>query len=372
MKKIEQNISLFNTYINLSAFKKVRSVLDSTFLSEGAMVKKFENQLSQKLGLLNPVTVNSGTSALHLALILAGIRPGDEVILPSQTFVATGLAVLYVGAKPVFADIQYETGNIDPRDIEKKITRKTKAILPVHWNGYPCDMDEIKRITKKYDLVVIEDAARALGSTYKNRPIGSISDITCFSFQAIKHLTTGDGGAVCFKSKMTAGEARVMRWFGIDRAKSKPSILGERDFKISKLGYKYHLNDYEAALGLANLEGFKKRLARRQQIANFYKKNLTKIGGITLFEEKPDRKSAYFLFGFHVEKRLDFIQAMKSRGVPVTVDTLGIARHPIFSKFRASLPNNSHFNKTQINIPCHDGLSRKGFEHIVESIKKGW
>lgn len=352
-----KNITLFNTFIHPLARKRVGAI---------------EDRLAKELGFLNPVTVNSGTSALHLALVLAGVGRGDEVILPAQTFIATGLAVLYVGAKPVFAGIQYETGNIDPKDVEKKITPKTKAIMPVHWNGYPCDTDEINQFARKRKLVVIEDAARALGSKYKDKPIGSISDMTCFSFQAIKHLTTGDGGAICFKSKKLADEARVLRWFGINRAKSKPTILGERDFKISKIGYKYHLNNYEAALGLANLEGFKKRVAKRQRIASFYKKNLAKIQGITLFEEKADRKSAYFLFGFHVEKRLDFIKAMKSRGIPVTVDTLGINHQPIFAKFKVPLPVKDRFNQTQINIPCHDGLTNEQVWHIVNSIKKGW
>lgn len=367
-----KNITLFNTFIHPSAHKRVGVILKSGFLGEGAVVKEFEDRLAKELGFLNPVTVNSGTSALHLALVLAGVSRGDEVVLPAQTFIATGLAVLYVGAKPIFADIQYKTGNIDPRGIEKKITPKTKAIMPVHWNGYPCDMDEIKQIARKHKLVVIEDAARALGAKYKNRPIGSISDMTCFSFQAIKHLTTGDGGAICFKSKKFADEAKVRRWFGIDRAKSKPTILGERDSKISRIGYKYHLNNYEAALGLANLEGFKKRIARRRKIADFYKKNLAKTQGITLFEEKRDRKSAYFLFGFHVERRLDFIKTMRSRGVPVTIDTLGIDRQPIFAKFKVPLPVKDRFNETQINIPCHNGLTQEQIRHIVSSIKKGW
>jgi perosamine synthetase len=184
-------------------------------LSEGRLVKEFEEKLEKELGLKNPIAVNSGTSALHLAIVLAGIGPGDEVILPAQTFIATGLVIAQEKAVPVFADIQYKTGNIDPNKIEEKITKKTKAILVVHWGGTPCDMDEIHTIAKKHKLVVIEDAAHALGATYKKRPIGSISDFTCFSFQAIKHLTTGDGGAVCVKDPKKGANcfSQKMVWY---------------------------------------------------------------------------------------------------------------------------------------------------------------
>src|SRR5262249_43887055 len=157
----------------------------------------FEQELATTLGLIRPVAVNSGTSALHLALEVAGVGSGDEVILPAQTFVASGLSILMCDAAPVFADIQPFTGNIDPGSVRAKITARTKAIMPVHWGGYPCDMDEINAIARGHDLAVIEDAAHALGAIYKGRPVGALSRFTAFSFQAIKHLTTGDGGALC-------------------------------------------------------------------------------------------------------------------------------------------------------------------------------
>ena len=190
------NIPIFNTYIHPSASEKISEVLSSTFISEGEIVKEFEAELCKKLLLKNIVTVNSGTSALHLSLDLSGISEGDEVICPAQTFVASALVILQQKAIPVFADIDYETGNISVESIKKKITNKTKAIIPVHWGGYPCDMDEINLVAKQNNLIVIEDAAHALGATYKSQAIGALSDYTCFSFQAIKHLTTGDGGAI--------------------------------------------------------------------------------------------------------------------------------------------------------------------------------
>ncbi|MFA4818139.1 MAG: DegT/DnrJ/EryC1/StrS family aminotransferase [Parcubacteria group bacterium] len=369
---MQKEIKIFNTYIHPDAFNGVKKTLESTFVSEGKLVEKFELQLSIKLGWKNPMTVNSGTSALHLAMVLSGIKPGDEVICPAQTFVATAMVIAQEKAKPVFADIQYETGNIDPQSIEKKITNKTKAIMAVHWGGYPCDLDAINTIAKKYNIKVIEDAAHAPGATYRNKPIGSISDFTCFSFQAIKHITTGDGGAICCLNKNNAEKALAKRWFGIDRVNSKPSILGEREYDLSELGYKYHLNDYAAALGLANLENIDQRLARRRQIAKKYQKELNNISRLKLFTYNNDRESAYWLFGMHVENREKFILALKDKGITASVVHLSIDHNSIFGGKQKELVNQRRFDETQIHIPIHDGLTDEDVDYIIKTIKQGW
>lgn len=366
------SIPVFHTYIGERAREYVNEVINSTYLSEGEKVKLFESLLSSSLGWSNTVAVNSGTTALHLALVLAGIEPGDEVICPAQTFVATALVVLQEKAIPVFADIQYGTGNIDPKSIECKITKKTKAIIPVHWGGTPCDMNEIQSIADGNNLAVIEDAAHATGATYKNKPIGAISRFTCFSFQAIKHITTGDGGALCCLSAQDAERAYTKRWFGINRAKSSQSILGEREYDISSIGYKYHMNDFAASLGLANLEGFKERLSRRRDIARTYQEELKGISGIKLFDEQPDRESAYWLFGMHVERREDFIRALQGRGVTASVVHLRIDHNSCFGGLRDDLANQDKFNETQIHIPIHDGLCNEDVVHIVSAVKAGW
>jgi perosamine synthetase len=371
-KLINMNIPIFNTYIDPISFDKVKEVLETTFISEGKLVKEFENQLEQKLGLKNIVAVNSGTTALHLALVLAGIGEGDEVIIPAQTFVATGLVILQQKAIPIFADIDYHTGNISIESIKNKITAKTKAIIPVHWGGYPCDMDEINELAIANGIVVIEDAAHALGATYKNNKIGNISDYTCFSFQAIKHLTTGDGGAVTCKNSDKFEEGFVRRWFGIDRANANPSILGEREYDIDKLGFKYHLNDYAAALGLSNLVSFNERLEHRLEVANFYYQNLNNIDGISLFENKEDRQSAYWLFGFHVEKRESFIKHLQENGITTSVIHLGIDHNSIFGGKDYQLINQRKFDDTQIHIPIHDAIDLEKARYIVDIIKKGW
>lgn len=366
------NIPFFHTYINSKAINSVTSVIKSTYLSEGKIVSNFEDRLHNKLGFTNPIALNSGTSALHLAMLASGIKEGDEVICPAQTFVASALAILYVKATPVFADIQYKTGNIDPASIEKKITKKTKAILVVHWGGYPCDMDEIQAIAKKNKIIVIEDAAHAPGAVYKGKPIGSISDFTCFSFQAIKHITTGDGGAICCKKKQHYQKILAQRWFGIDRKKSSASLLGERKYNITEIGYKYHMNDYSAALGLANIETFKQRLANRNRFASLYRETLSNINGIRLFENSSDRKSAYWLFGIHVEKRNHFIRAMNDKGIAVSVVHQRIDRNNIFGGIRKDLINQERFDKTQLHLPMHDALDEEKISYIAGAIKKGW
>ena len=354
------------------SFNNVKEVLETTFISEGKLVKEFERQLEKTLGLKNPVALNSGTTALHLALVLAGIGEGDEVIIPAQTFVATGLVILQQKAVPIFADIDYHTGNISIESIKNKITSKTKAIIPVHWGGYPCDMDEINELANVHGIVVIEDAAHAIGATYKNKKIGNISDYTCFSFQAIKHLTTGDGGAITCNNAEKFKEGFVRRWFGIDRENAKPSILGEREYDISKLGFKYHLNDYAAALGLANLVTFNDRLEKRFDIGKFYNKNLINIDGITLFENKTDRQSAYWLFGFHVEKRVSFIKHLQENGITTSVIHLGIDHNSIFGGKDYQLVHQRKFDDTQIHIPIHDAIDLEKAQYIVDIIKKGW
>jgi perosamine synthetase len=365
-------IHLFDTYIAPSAKEKIADLLASTHISEGALVAEFERALASALGVLNPVAVNSGTSALHLAMVLAGIKPGDEVILPAQTFIASGLVIKYVGATPVFADIEYETGNIDPASIRRKLSDKTKAIMVVHWGGNPCDMREIREIAQQHGIPVIEDAAHALGATYNGESIGTLSEFTCFSFQAIKHVTTGDGGAIACRDEAMAKRARKLRWFDIDRFDAPLSFLGERVYDADEVGYKYHMNNYAAVLGLANLGEFSKRLARRRSLAHSYREHLGRVKGLQLWRESPDRESAYWLFGFHAERRDDFIRAMQSRGVVASVVHQRIDRNSVFGGLRSGLPNQAKFDRTQVHIPVHSSLTDEDAGLIVRSIDKGW
>jgi perosamine synthetase len=365
-------MEFFYTHIAQQAIERATQVLQSRWISEGRMVKEFEVALATQLGLCNPIALNSGTSALHLAAVLAGVGPGDEVILPAQTFVATGLVILMQGATPIFADIDPLTGNILPASIEDKVTSRTKAVMPVHWGGYPCDLDEINEIATKYGLAVVEDAAHALGATYKQQSIGAISRFTVFSFQAIKHVTTGDGGAVCCLTAADAQQAIVRRWFGIDRNSSQASILGERVYDIKSVGYKYHLNDLAAAVGLGNLSDFPERLARRQANGAYYRERLQGVAGMELTRLQNDRTHAYWLFTILVERREDFIRKLASHGIPASVVHLRIDHNSVFGGQRADLPGQAEFNERQVAIPVHEALTDEQVDHIISTIRAGW
>jgi perosamine synthetase len=366
-------MEFFHTHISPKSIELVNQVLQSGWVSEGRMVKAFEAQLATQLGMKNPVAVNSGTSALHLGLAVAKVGLGDEVILSPQTFIATGLVILMQGATPVFADIQPFTGNIDPESIRAKITPRTRAVVPVHWGGYPCDLNEINAIAAEHRLAVIEDAAQALGATYKGKPIGTISHFTAFSFQAIKHLTTGDGGTLCCAEYRDYLEARRRRWFGIDRANTNTSILGVRDYEgVTELGYKYHLNDLGAAVGLGNLTDFQSCLYRRQEIGALYRQELANIPGLKLLECRNDRTHAYWIFTALVERREDFIRKMREKGIPTSVVDLRIDRNPIFGGIREDLVNQTWFNERQVAIPLHAELTESQIRKVISAIKSGW
>ncbi len=367
-----QPISFFQSHIAPEAIELVNEVLRSGWVNEGEMVKRFERSLSSTLGMRHPVTVNSGTASLHLALALANVGPGDEVILPAQTFMATGLAILMQRATPIFADIDPYTGNIAPDSIESKITSRTRAVMPVHWGGYTCDLDEINTIAEQHNLTVIEDAAHALGATYRGQVVGNISRFTAFSFQAIKHLTTGDGGMLCCASEEDAKQAVIGRWFGIDRANMQKTLEGARGCDVSTLGYKYHMNNIAAAVGLGNLIDFPSRLARRREIGAFYRAQLNNIAGIELLQSAPDREHAYWLFTLLVERREDFARKLAAQGIPCSVVDFGIDRNSVFGVTRHNLPGQDEFDARQISLPVHEGLSDADIHHIVETIRSGW
>jgi perosamine synthetase len=294
------------------------------------------------------------------------------VILPAQTFVASGLVILMCGAKPVFADIDPRTGNIDPTSIRSKITSRTRAIMPVHWGGYPCDLDEINAIATEHDLLVVEDAAHALGATYKGRPIGSISRMTAFSFQAIKHVTTGDGGALACLDAAEHEQTRIRRWFGIDRANSTPSILGEREYDIASVGYKYHLNDLGAALGIGNLECFPETLAHHRDIASHYRAALDGADGIELLENAPDRVGSYWMFTMLVERREDLIRRLAEHDIPASVVHLRIDTNSVFGGKTPDLHGQEEFNRRQLALPVHMGITRDDVKLAAKIIRGGW
>lgn len=362
-------------YINTpeTVVNKFAETWRSGWIGQGPKVDEFEKEFSNKFGLKYVASLNSATSGLRLAYAMAGVGPKDEVITTPYTMVATNTAILEQFATPVFADVQYETANIDPQDIEHRITKKTKAITCVHWGGYPSDIDEIQKIAADHTLPVIQDAAQALGATYKDKSIGSLRDFTVFSFQAVKHITTVDGGLLSVVDEKKHAEALRRRWFGIDRAGRKPSILGhDPTYDIWEVGYKYHMNDIAAAIGLEQLKYFDMVFQRRTHIAEIYREELEGIPGVTLLENKNDRVHANWLFAIHVKKRTKFAEAMVSRGIEVAVHNWRNDKYTIFGGLREDLPNTEKVDKTLICIPLHPKLSDEDVDYIISSIKKGW
>jgi len=367
----KKEIVMFYPFIPEGVPEKVVEVLKSRWIGQGPKVDEFENEFCKKLNLNNAIYLNSCTSALRLALATIGVGPGDEVITTPNTMIATNTVILEQFAKPVFADIQYETMNIDPNDIEHRITEKTKAIQCVHFGGYPCDMNEIHKIANEHNLPVVEDAAHALGAKYKEKPIGSISDYTSFSFQAIKQITTVDGGMLCIKEKENYESAKRRRWFGIPRDKRGNTPIG-KVFDVSEVGFKYNPNDVFAVIGLEQLKYLDEIIKRRVEIAKKYREGLDGIKGVTLLENKNDRTNGNFLFTIHVEKRLNFAEMMRSKGIEVELHNCRNDMYTIFGPLRKDLPNMERAQETAINIPIHNHLSDDDVDYIIKTIKSSW
>jgi perosamine synthetase len=364
-------IKLFNTNTTLLDSIKAKEIVQLGLLSEGDVVKNFENKLASRLNLKNVFTTNSGTSALHLALLLAGVGYGDEVILPAQTFVATGLAILYCGAKPVFVDIRLD-GNIDPQKIEEKITEKTKAIIGVDWGGFPCDRNNIREICDRNNLYFIVDAAHSLGAIYGTQYVGDANeDFTCFSFQAIKLLTTGDGGAVVCAHREHYERGKKLRWFGIDRENDMPDETGERLYNLTEIGYKYHMNNISAAVGLNQIKTLSQNLTRRRTIATVYNQELADFSDIRLMSYH-NAHSSYWLYPMLVDGRNNFIEHLYDHGIEASVVHQGIDRNDIFGGLDDSLEIQRRFDTYQVNIPVHNNLTDKEVLYIVDVIKRGW
>jgi len=366
IKKIKP-INVFEPYVSNGAIRKVVKVLKSKKLSAGQYVCEFENAFSQYCNSKFAIATNSCTSALHLSLLAAGVGYGDEVITTPITFVATGLSILYTGAKVVFADIEPTTGNIDVKSIAKNISKKTKAILIVDYAGYPCDIQSIFELSKTEKIILIEDAAHSLGAEYNGKKIGEISDFTCFSFQSIKHITSGDGGMITFNNKTQYDEIMARRRFGIINLTNN-SYHND----IHLLGFKYSMNEIAAAIGLEHLKNVDYRISRRRIFANLYRKELIGNSDVELLDEKEDRLSSFFFYPILIEKRNDFINALKSRNINIGLWHQRIDKYKIFEQNKRDLTGVDYFDSRQVSLPIHDSLTLKELKYMINCIKLGW
>lgn len=370
--KTEKHIFMFYPRVSERAIEHVIETLHERWIGQGPKVAEFEEKLKQIVSAPYAVALNGAAPAVRLALAIVGVGVGDEVITTPQTCTATNQPILEQLALPVFADIQYLTANIDPRDIEHRITERTKAIICVDVGGYPCDLDEIHTIASKHGLPVIEDASDALGARYKGKLIGSISSFTCFSFGPVQQVTTIEGGMLCVLEEDKYETARRRRWFGIDRIRRKPNIIGYYDFDVWETGYGYHMTDISAVMGLAHLDDLQMIVSRREEIAKRYRRELSKVPGVTLFEFKSDRTSAHQLFTIHVEKRDDFCRQMRSKSIDVSIVHARNDLYSVFGGLRKDLPSLDKFSETNISIPMHQKLSDEDVHYIIQCIKEGW
>jgi len=365
------NVVLFHPHMPKKAVEYVTDTLHSRWIGQGPKVELFEENFGKKFcpG-FTPIAVGSGTDALHLAYILSGLQAGDEVIAPVFTCTATNIPFLYMGVKVVFADIQAGTLNMDPKHVAALVTPKTKAIVCVHYGGLPCDMDELHAIAAKWNIPVIEDAAHALGATYKGKKIGAISDFTMFSFQAIKHITTGDGGMLTIKDKTLVEKVKRIRWFGIDRS-AKQMGIWENDIK--EVGYKYQMTDISAAMGLAALEEFDEILSMRRNLFAAYERALSNIQGLKFIGGGyTDREHAAWLCTINVEKRFDLQKKLREHHIESNQVHYRNDRYSVFGGRRKDCPNMDAIEDKYLVLPLHTKMSLPDVDRIGKVIKSGW
>lgn len=363
-------INLFKVHIPGSVDKPLLETLHSGYITQGPKVEEFEGRVAAFLGTDHVVALNSGTSSLTLAMRLAGIGPGDEVISTAMTCTATNLPVLSLGGKLVFADIDPVNGNISAESIQKLITKKTKAILFVDWGGMPADLEEIMSIARAHDLKVIEDAAHAFGAEYKGQKVGTIADFTCFSLQAIKHITTGDGGILTCKDPADYERAKVLRWFGIDR--SKTGLDSRIDQDIEEYGYKFHMNDLNATIGIVQMDHVEKILQAHRNNAKFYEQALDNYF-VRLVDNKNTR-SAWWLYTLLLpsKKERDAFKVFADKnGVMVNQVHRRNDEYTVFKNVKNDgLDGVDYFADRMVCIPVHWGLSEIELDHVAGMCNK--
>ena len=370
IKESRKSVTQFYPHIPKNAVNAIKKVLSGRWIGQGPLVDKLEIIFSKRFGNNMPsVAVGSGTDALHLSYILAGIKKGDEIICPVFTCTATNIPLLYIGAKIKFADIDPKTFNIDIDSVKRLITKKTKAIVFVNYGGLPCNLSELKKIAKKNKLILIQDAAQSLGATYENKPITSFADFTIFSFQAIKQISSGDGGMLVIKNKKLLKKARRIRWFGIDRL-AKQGGTWEND--IREVGYKYQMTDLGAALLLESIKEFKKIDNCRKLIFNTYKKILKKNTNVTIVDSNDVKGHAHWLFTILIDKKDLLQKKLRDKLIETNQVHFRNDRYSIFKKFikNQKFKNMDAVEDKYLVLPVHTKMTVSDARYIAEQINK--
>ena len=391
-------IPLFKVYMSKTAKNVVGDVLDSGYIGQGPKVDEFETQLKERFKNDYVVTTNSATSAEHLAIHLLkkpfmgihfqdnkritngkwnGIQDGDEILATPLTCTASNFPILANNLKIKWVDVDPRTLNVDLDDLARKITPKTKAIMLVHWGGYPVDLDRVKEIQEWSELnfgfkpSVIEDCAHAFGSRFKGQPIGSHGNICTFSFQAIKHLTSVDGGALVLPYNNLYSRAKLLRWYGIDRENNKKDFRCEAD--IEEWGYKFHMNDVNAVIGMENLKDVDENVIKIHKAnAKYYDEELKDVDGVEILERDPRMDSAFWIYSMLVDRKQDFMDYMKECEIMASQVHERNDIHTTVREFKTILPNLDKITPRLISIPVGWWVSKEDRQYIVDCIKKGW
>lgn len=379
--------SVRNTYLSYgkqtiddSDIESVVEVLKGNYLTTGPVVEQFEKKVAEYVGVKYAVAVSNGTAALHMACYAAGIGEGDEVIVPAITFAASANCVLYCGGKPVFVDIEPNTLNIDINKIEEKITPKTKAIIPVDFAGQSVQIDEIVKLAERYNLVIIEDAAHALGGEYKNKKIGAMAHMTEFSFHPVKPITTGEGGIVVTNSKEYYEKMLLFRSHGITRDINLMSeIQGPWYYEQIDLGYNYRITDLQCALGLSQMNKLDKFINRRREIAHIYNEAFKDVKEIITPFESEDCKSGWHIYviALNLEKltvnRKEIFEALQKENIGVNVHYLPVYMHPYYRKLgykKGICPVAEDMYNRIVTLPLFPSMSNQDIDDVITAVKK--
>ena len=377
--KIDMIVPFHRPYITEDEINEVVDSIQSGWLTMGPKTIRFEEEFRRYIGSANAVSLNSCTAALHLSLKAVGVKEGDEVIVPTMTFTATAEVVTYFKARPIIVDIDKDTHNISLSSMEKAITKKTKAVIPVHFGGQPSDMDGIMEIAKSKNLYVIEDAAHALPAWYKGKKIGKIGHLTCFSFYATKTLSTGEGGMVTTENDKWAERIRLLRLHGISKDSWKRYTReGSWYYEVLEAGYKYNMTDIQAALGIAQLKKLELMWEKRKKIAETYTKAFKETNLIDLPKIKDDRVTSWHLYVIRLNlealriDRSKFIEELRKRGIGTSVHFIPLHRHPFYKKSLSlsskDFPNAEWVYERCVSLPIYPSMNKEEVEYVIENV----
>jgi perosamine synthetase len=380
-------IPVFKPYFDERELEALREPFESGWIGEGPKVAEFEEKFAKYVGAKHAIALNSATAALHLSLATLDLQPEDEVLVPAITFVSTAHAAIYAGGVPVFVDVDPETLCIDVEDARAKITAKTRAIVPVHFGGFPCDMDAIFALAKEHDLDIIEDAAHAAGTRFKDTMIGGLSSTaTCFSFHAVKNLATGDGGMVTTNDDATAERIRTLRWVGISRSTYERSGSGGSNetsataqlygsyrwyYEVSELGYKYHMNDISAAIGIVQLDKLPKANELRRSVASRYREAFANLDSMSLPPRSDDHESATHNFVIQVKNRDSLASSLAERGISTGVHYMPVHMHPFYETNESIVPNVPVAERVWLDLltlPIYPGMTDDDVSSVIAGV----